>query len=64
MSFSILKKDWCNKPFEKINDDICILLNSGVKSRSHSRHVCNYFKSNLLFINNDTEQKNIQGNLN
>ena len=52
-------QNFCTSPWEKVNDDICILLNVGIKSWSHAKYVCNFNNGSLLFIQNENEQKEI-----
>ena len=53
--------DSCETPWVKVNDNICLLLNSDVKQLSHARYLCNFHDSNVLFINDETEQMKIKG---
>lgn len=56
---NVYSQDYCLPPWEKVNEDICLLLKSEIKSWSHSRLLCNYYSSDLLYIDNADEQKTI-----
>ena len=53
--------DWCQEPWQKLNEDICLEINSNIRPWSHAKLQCKYDGGELLYINNEEEQKTISG---
>ncbi|RNA20759.1 hypothetical protein BpHYR1_031428 [Brachionus plicatilis] len=49
----------CLSPWEKIDDNICLLLNSHIKTWNHAKMSCNFYGGELLYINNEHENEKI-----
>ncbi|CAF0798047.1 unnamed protein product [Brachionus calyciflorus] len=46
----------CSSPWEKVNDNICLLLNSNIKTWNHAKISCNHYGGDLLYIDNELEK--------
>lgn len=57
----LFTEDWCSPPWEKLDDNICLLLNSNIKPWTQSKFLCNFHGGELLYIENPSEHKTIIG---
>lgn len=57
MSVWLIENNWCQQPWELLESNICLLLNSNIKPWAHANLRCKHEGADLLYIKNSEEQR-------
>lgn len=50
----------CSYPWRKVDDNICLFLTASTKTWDHAKFLCGFYGGDLLYIENEQEQKIIK----